>query len=85
MTWGFIWLMVILKIPVFGLLYIVWWSVRQSVDEEPVSGDDGGLKRPPLHPRPRLPRPPRRGPHGVPEPASPSRVRTVVARARVTR
>jgi hypothetical protein len=81
MTWGFLWLMVALKIPIAALLYLVWWAVKQTPEEaEPASGGDGGSKID--HPRRPFPRHPRRGPHGDPLPASPPRVRTVVARAR---
>ena len=62
---------------------IIWWASRQDSDEPPSSDDDGGIRR---HPRPHSPRPfprrPRRGPHGDPAPAPPSRVRSVRARAR---
>jgi hypothetical protein len=81
-TWTFIWLMVILKIPIWALYLIVRWAVRQTPESEP--GLDGGIGprlRPlhPRHPRPRLPRAPRRGPHGDPTPSSPSRVRVLAA------
>lgn len=88
MSATFIFLMVILKIPIFALFYIVWWAIHAKPEPEPVTGEDGGTKRPlnprPRHPHPRpaLPRNPRRGPHGAPQPAPPQRVRTVVARAR---
>jgi hypothetical protein len=77
-TWGFIWLMFILKIPIFMLFGIVRWAVKQEVepqDEHPVRD-----KPRPLHPRtPLRPRRPR-GPHtGDPAvPAAPPRVRPVV-------
>ncbi len=83
----FIFLMVVLKLPIFALLYIVWWAA-QPPDPEAATDEDGGTKRPlsprPRHPHPRpaLPRHPRRGPHGAPRVAPPPRVRTVVARAR---
>ena len=85
MTWGFIWLMVVLKIPIGMLLYLVWWAVHQETDpEQEGAGGDGGTKvRPPHDPRAgrgRFPR--RRGPHGDPTPPAPARVRTTVARAR---
>ena len=82
MGWGFVWLMVVLKIPIAMLLYIVWWAIKQT-DEEPTSGssEDGGSKVP-AHPRGPTPRSPRRGPHGDPAPPSPPRVRTVNAKAR---
>jgi hypothetical protein len=88
----FIFLMVALKVPIAGLLYIVWWAIH--AEPEPVtanSDDDGGSKQPHdprprrPHPRPALPRPPRRGPHGAPPVPAPPRVRTVVARARARR
>ena len=33
MTWGLIWLMFALKIPLAGLIYIVWWAIKQEPDE----------------------------------------------------
>jgi len=87
-TWTFIWFVVFLKLPVLALFLLVRWAVRQ-VPEAP--GDDGGIgprsnPRHPHRPGPRLPRSPRRGPHGGPSPASPPRVRhTVPARRRVPR
>jgi hypothetical protein len=91
-TWTFIWLMLIMKIPMVGMLLLVRWAVKQSPVEEVQSDDDGGLAvdpgahpRLPHHPRPRRPRGPRRGPHrDAPAPASPARVRTVIARKRLT-
>ena len=77
MTWGFIWMVVVLKIPIVALLWLVWWAVR--AEPEPAgeeSGGDGGSGH---SPRPRKPRPPRRGDHAVPAPQPPPRVR---ARAR---
>ncbi len=64
----FLWLMVALKMPIAALLYLVWWATR-----EPEAADEGarGLEKPrvgPDHPRPRKPRPPRRGPHAEPAP-----------------
>jgi hypothetical protein len=90
MTWTFIWLMLLLKIPIGGMLWIVWWAIHKT-DEEPAnsSDDDGGGKRRlqthrhPHAPRGRGPLAPRRGPHaGAPAPSSPPRTRSVVARAR---
>jgi hypothetical protein len=82
-TWGFLWIMLALKIPLIALLWIVWWAVRAEPEtEQRPNGDDGGTKRP-RHPRRPFPRRPRRGPHGDPLPSSPPRVRTTVARARL--
>jgi hypothetical protein len=90
-AWTFIWLMVILKIPVIALLLLVRWAVKQEPYDPQGEDEDGGISvdphpRHPSHPRPRLPRSPRRGPHhGAPAPLSPPRVRGVVAHARLTR
>lgn len=85
MEWtGFLFLMLALKIPLGMLLYLVWWAVRQTPDDEhlPQDGDGGSRVADPSHrPFPRRPLP-RRGPHGDPAPATPPRVRTTVARAR---
>jgi hypothetical protein len=83
-TWGFLWLMVALKVPIAALIYLVWWAIKQEPEEEGAPRDDGGggVKRPPVHPRQPFPRHPRRGPHGDPAPLPPARVRTVKARAR---
>lgn len=85
MTWGFLWLMFAIKIPLIALIILVWWAIRQKPEEPPsASDDDGGIKR--LHPHrrpyPRHPRPPRRGPHGGLPPTPPARVRSVRAKAR---
>lgn len=88
MTATFIFLMVVLKLPIAALLYICWWAVKSPPEPEPVTDDEGGAKRPRSprprhpHPSPALPRPPRRGPHGTQQPSPPPRVRTVVARGR---
>jgi hypothetical protein len=86
--WTFIWLMVFLKIPVVALFLLVRWAVAQSPEES--QEQDGGIGPPsrplhPHHPRSRLPRPPRRGPHGGPAPVAPSRVRVIAARPRLPR
>jgi hypothetical protein len=85
-AWTFIWLMVFLKIPIVALFLIVRWAVGQTPESAPEQ--DGGIgprPRPlhPHHPRSRLPRSPRRGPHGDPSTASPPRVRTVTSRPRL--
>lgn len=83
MEWtGFLFLMLALKIPLAALLWLVWWAVRQTPDEESApQGGDGG-SRVERHPRRPFPRLPRRGPHGDPAPAAPPRTRTTVVRAR---
>ena len=83
MTWGFLWLMLALKIPLIGLIWIVWWAIKQEPEDAPSKrDDDGGLRRRHPHSRGPFRRPPRRGPHGDPVPLAPSRVRTVRAKAR---
>ena len=82
MTWGFVWLMLALKIPLIGLICIVWWAIKQKPEDASNSDDGGGIKRQRPHPRKPCPRRPRRGPHGDPAPVPPPRVRTVRARAR---
>jgi len=86
-AWTFIWLMVILKIPIVALFLIVRWAVRATDETTDQDGGIGPIKGPlgpvrPTHPRARLPRSPRRGPHGDAPLLPPARVRTVVARSR---
>jgi hypothetical protein len=87
--WTFVYLMVVLKLPIVALLWIVWWAVHDrpdpdDEDDEHGGGGDGGVRRVPRHPRQPFPRAPRRGPHGDPPVPSPQRTRTVLARARRT-
>lgn len=86
-TWTFIWLLVLLKIPIVALFAIVRWAIGQTPETD--TGQDGGIGPRPLplhphHPRSRLPRLPRRGPHAGRLPSSPPRVRTIAARRRLT-
>jgi hypothetical protein len=80
-TWAFIWLMVGLKIPILALGWIVWRAIHAEpvppAGEPAIDADGGGGAK---HPRPRKPRPPRRGPHAEPLPQPPSRVRAVADR-----
>jgi hypothetical protein len=77
-TWGFIWLMFVLKIPILMLLGIVWWAIKQEHDPSADVPPESVPARP--HP-PRTPRHRRpRGPHGDASPLpAPPRVRPVVA------
>ena len=82
-TWIFIFLMVVLKLPILALFGIVWYAIKQKPEEaEDTSGGGGSLK--PLNPHPRgpLPRSPRRGPHGEPASPAPARMRVTSARQR---
>lgn len=80
MTWTFIWMAVVLKIPIVALLWLVWWAVREepqpTADGRTEGGGDDGHP-----PSPRKPRPPRRGDHAEPAPLPPARIR---ARSRET-
>jgi hypothetical protein len=81
MEWGFLWIMVGLKIPLAALLWLVWWAVRQTPEEAEPPGDDGGGPHT-IHPHGPVPVPPRRGPHREPAPPAPARVRAGGRRAR---
>jgi hypothetical protein len=87
MEWGFVWIMLILKIPLFALLYIVWYAIKDPPEPELADEGTDGSDRP-LKPQPIAPLFPRRGPHGgagdarIPPPA---RTRAATARARVER
>lgn len=85
MDWTFVYLMFVLKLPIVGLLWIVWWAIHNT--DEPASertDGEGGTKLP-RRPHPPLPRRRRpRGPHGEPAPPAPPRTRPTVVRARDT-
>ncbi len=68
----FIWMFVVLKIPIVAALVLIWYAIREPepvVDDGPEGG--GSDRRP--DPRTPRPRPPRRGPHGAPAPVPPPR------------
>ena len=73
--YGFLWVMLALKIPLALLLYIVWYAVKATPEPHTADDGDGGIGDRPDHPRPRPTVPRRRGPHGEPVP-SPPRTRT---------
>ena len=82
-AWGFIWLMVLLKIPIAALLWLVWWSVQATPEPEGADDEDGGIGFVGGHPStPLPPAPRRRGPHGEPAPPAPLRTRRTGAPAR---
>ena len=56
-------LLVVLKVPVLSMIYLVWWA-SQPVKEVEAGDDDGGGNVRDGRDRPRIPRGPRRGPHG---------------------
>jgi hypothetical protein len=72
---AFLWMFVVLKIPIVALLWLVWWAVKEP-EPAGVEEGEGGSKRPARPHGPRPSRPPRRGPHSGAPPPSPPRVRT---------
>jgi hypothetical protein len=71
----FVWMFLVLKIPIGALLWLVWWAINSQ--PEPATDDSdggGGAKRDP-HSGPSRPRGPKRGDHPVPRPSAPKRVR----------
>jgi hypothetical protein len=88
--WLLIALLGLIKLPVAALM--LWLPFRydeaMQVPDAPGSADDeGGSKTLPghsggPHPRPRLPRAPRRGPHGSQPSPSPRRIRMSPGRQR---
>jgi len=77
-------LLVVLKVPVVGMIYLLWWAAQPNPEPEAADdgdhGDDHGRRRP----LPKFPRGPRRDPHGggarpVPEPRHGGRIRQLEA------
>lgn len=60
--WPIFFLLVVLKIPVLGSLWLVWWASKATPEPDGAEDSDGGFKR--RQPEPKRPRGPRRGPHG---------------------
>jgi hypothetical protein len=82
MGWTMLYLFVALKIPIVAAIWLVWWAIKQEPEPSEDVREDGGAARKRPHPIPRLPRSPRRGPHGEAQPLAPPRVRPVRARGR---
>ncbi len=80
-VWPIIFLAVVLKIPVFFAIWLVWWAVRAEPELEDAAGEGGDHSFRRWRRQPTQPRGPRRGPHGgaahaQPENAIRGRVRT---------
>jgi len=58
--WPIFFLMVVLKIPVFFALWLIWWASHPPVPDEAAEDSGGGFEH--LRPLPIRPRGPRRGP-----------------------
>jgi hypothetical protein len=83
MGWAMLYLFVFLKLPIIAAGLIIWWAVRQTTDTDDVPSDGGSPRRVRPHPRPRRPRPPRRGGPGCgARLPSPPRTRSVTAAGR---
>jgi len=83
-VWSYISIVAMFKIPALAFAWLVWRAMRTSDDPHPqtaTDGDGGSKLRLDPHPRPRVPRRPRRDPHGAAPVAPPARVRLVNARA----
>jgi hypothetical protein len=62
-TWAIVLVILAMKIPIFGLIWLVWWAGRAPATDGPAEGVRSQPK--PRIPEPSLPlRPRRRGPHG---------------------
>jgi hypothetical protein len=85
-AWGFIWIMLVLKIPLVALLYLVWYAIKAEPEPVGEQDDDGGIGQPDPQDPHGPGRPRRRGPHGDPVVPPPPRTRTTVrARDRAPR
>ena len=71
----FVWMFVVLKIPIIAALLLIWYAIKEQ-PEPSVDEDDGGSRVPMgTGPRPYRPRHPRRGPHAAPPVSPPDRIR----------
>jgi hypothetical protein len=62
--WTIFFLIVVLKIPVIGSIWLIFWAGKQDTSKgwTESENEEGGNKRRKMPPK--LPRGPRRGPHG---------------------
>lgn len=76
MDWPtFVWMFIVLKIPVVAALWLIWWAVTAEPEPAAEDGQDGGGGGRQPRPQPRRPQGPRRGDHPLPRPSAPQRVR----------
>ena len=68
MVWEFVFMMVILKIPIVYLGLVVYWAVKAEPDPPEPALLPASVREPEPRPpwRPLRPRRPRSGPHGSP-------------------
>ncbi|MCB0865046.1 MAG: hypothetical protein KDB58_04980 [Solirubrobacterales bacterium] len=59
----FIFMGLILKIPVLAAAWLIWHAVKAEPDPAESAEDEGGSRRDHFRRQPRRPRNPRRGPH----------------------
>jgi hypothetical protein len=62
-VWPIIFLAVVLKIPVFFAIWLVWWAVKAEPELEDAAGEGGDHSFRRWRRQPTQPRGPRRGPH----------------------
>ena len=72
-AWGFVFLMLALKIPIVYLGVVVWYAIKAVPDSEVDEQQDFSIWRP--WRRPERPRPRRGGPHGSRDSARAQRAR----------
>jgi hypothetical protein len=63
-AWGFVFLMLALKLPIVYLGFVVWYAIKAEPTTPGAEQDDYSIWRP-WHRRPAGPRPRRGGPHGT--------------------
>jgi hypothetical protein len=63
-VWPIIFLAVVLKVPVFFAIWLVWWAAKAEPDLEDAAGEGGDHTFRRWRRQPTQPRGPRRGPHG---------------------
>jgi hypothetical protein len=69
----FIWMAVVLKIPIVALLWLCWYAAQPPAEAPAEDLSDGGGGGHPPHPQ--RPRAPRRGDHADAPPRPPARTR----------